>query len=154
MGFFLVFIESVVEFSFLLYWVELFKSKINFWIGLFRNVEGMWLWINNSLVFFVNWNIGDFFGEWNDCVVLYVFFGFWSNIYCFFYKGYICKRLKIIDVKFIQELFIIKVDIRKMDFFKLFFSVVGVVIIVIFLILMGVGFVVYFFYKKRCVYLF
>ncbi|EHH64595.1 macrophage mannose receptor 1 [Macaca nemestrina] len=153
MGSSLVSIESAAESSFLSYRVEPLKSKTNFWIGLFRNVEGMWLWINNSPVSFVNWNTGDPSGERNDCVALHASSGFWSNIHCSSYKGYICKRPKIIDAKPTHELLTTKADTRKMDPSKPSSSVAGVVIIVILLILTGAGLAAYFFYKKRRVHL-
>ncbi|KAG8515944.1 Macrophage mannose receptor 1 [Galemys pyrenaicus] len=149
MGSSLVSIESAAESSFLSYHVEPLQSKTNFWIGLFRNVEGIWLWINNNPVSFVNWNTGDPSGERNDCVALAAASGFWNNIHCSSYKGYICKRPKIVDAEPTHTLVTTKADSRKMDPSKPSSSTPGVVVFVILLIVIGAGFAAYYFYKKR-----
>uniref|UniRef100_A0A8D1DZY9 Macrophage mannose receptor 1 n=1 Tax=Sus scrofa TaxID=9823 RepID=A0A8D1DZY9_PIG len=153
MGSSLVSIESAAESSFLSYRVEPLQSKTNFWIGLYRNVEGMWLWVNNNPVSFVNWNTGDPSGERNDCVALYASSGFWNNIHCSSYKGYICKRPKIVDAEPTHALVTTKADPRKMVTSKPSSNSAGVVVIVVLLILTGAGFAAYFFYKKRRVHL-
>ncbi|XP_011362718.1 macrophage mannose receptor 1 [Pteropus vampyrus] len=145
----LVSIESAAESSFLSYRVEPLQGKTNFWIGLYRNVEGKWLWINNNPISFVNWNTGEPSGERNDCVTLIASSGFWSNIHCSSYKGYICKRSKIIDAEPTPTVMTTKADSRKMEPTKQSSSVAGVVIIVILLIVMGAGLAAYLFYKKR-----
>ncbi|XP_012516351.1 PREDICTED: macrophage mannose receptor 1 [Propithecus coquereli] len=149
MGSSLVSIESAAESSFLSYQVEPLKSKTNFWIGLYRNIEGMWLWVNNNPVSFVNWNTGDPSGERSDCVVLYASSGFWNNIHCSSYKGYICKRPKIVDAEPTHTLITTKADSRKMDPAKPSSNVAGAVVVVVLLILMGAGLAAYFFYKRR-----
>ncbi|XP_015338886.1 macrophage mannose receptor 1 [Marmota marmota marmota] len=155
MGSTLVSIENAAESSFLSYRVEPLKSKTNFWIGLFRNVEGMWLWINNNPVSFVNWNTGDPSGERNDCVAVDASSGFWNNIHCSSYKGYICKRPKIVDAEPTHTLTTTKVipDSRKMEPSKPSSNVAGAVVFVILLILVGAGIAAYFLYKKRRVHL-
>nr|XP_054362403.1 macrophage mannose receptor 1 [Mirounga angustirostris] len=153
MGSSLVSIESAAESSFLSYRVEPLQSKTNFWIGLFRNVEGKWLWVNNNPVSFVNWNTGDPSGERNDCVALSASSGFWNNIHCSSYKGYICKRPKIVDAEPTHTLITTKADPRKMGPSKPSSSLAGVVVMVVLLIIVGAGLAAYFFYKKRRVHL-
>ncbi|ELW47394.1 Macrophage mannose receptor 1 [Tupaia chinensis] len=148
----LVSIESAAESSFLSYRVEPLKSKTNFWIGMYKNVEGMWLWLDNNPVSFVNWNTGDPSGEQNDCVALHASSGFWNNIHCSSYKGYICKRPKIVDAEPTQTLITTKADSRKMEPSKPSSRVAGVVIVIL-LILLGAGLAAYFFYKKRRVHI-
>lgn len=116
---------------------------------MFRNVEGKWLWINNNPVSFVNWNTGDPSGERNDCVALSASSGFWNNIHCSSYKGYICKRPKIVDPEPTHTSVTTRADPRKMDPSKPSSSVAGVVVIVVLLIVAGAGLAAYFFYKKR-----
>uniref|UniRef100_A0A8C5Y4E3 Macrophage mannose receptor 1 n=1 Tax=Microcebus murinus TaxID=30608 RepID=A0A8C5Y4E3_MICMU len=125
MGASLVSIESAAESSFLSYQVEPLKSKTNFWIGLFRNIEGMWLWVNNNPVSFVNWNTGDPSGERNDCVVLYASSG-------------VCHVVHVSPA-----------DSRKMDPAKPSSNVAGAVVVVVLLILTGAGLAAYFYYKRR-----
>uniref|UniRef100_A0A8C3X197 Macrophage mannose receptor 1 n=1 Tax=Catagonus wagneri TaxID=51154 RepID=A0A8C3X197_9CETA len=153
MGSSLVSIESAAESSFLSYRVEPLQSKTNFWIGLYRNVEGMWLWVNNNPVSFVNWNTGDPSGERNDCVALSASSGFWNNIHCSSYKGYICKRPKLVDAEPTHTFVTTKADPRKMTTSKPSSNAAGAVVIVVLLILTGAGFAAYFFYKKRRVHL-
>ncbi|XP_075826649.1 macrophage mannose receptor 1 [Microtus pennsylvanicus] len=150
MGASLASIETAAESSFLSYRVEPLKSKANFWIGMFRNVEGKWLWLNNNPVSFVNWNTGDPSGERNDCVILSSSSGFWNNIHCTSYKGFICKMPKILDSVTTQSSNTTKADQRKMDPppAKGSSRAAGVVIVVL-LILMGAGVAAYFLYKKR-----
>nr|XP_048316812.1 macrophage mannose receptor 1 [Myodes glareolus] len=149
MGASLASIETAAESSFLSYRVEPLKSKANFWIGMFRNVEGKWLWLNNNPVSFVNWNTGDPSGERNDCVVLSSSSGFWNNIHCTSYKGFICKMPKILDSVTTQSSITTKADHRKMDPQPKGSSRAAGVVIVVLLILMGAGAAAYFLYKKR-----
>ncbi|XP_002918683.1 macrophage mannose receptor 1 [Ailuropoda melanoleuca] len=153
MGSSLASIESAAESSFLSYRVEPLQSKTNFWIGLFRNVEGKWLWVNNNPVSFANWNTGDPSSERNDCVALTASSGFWNTVHCSSYKGYICKRPKIVDIEPTHTLITTKADPRKMGPSKQSSSVAGVVVMVVLLIITGAGLAAYFFYKKRRVHL-
>ncbi|KFO21624.1 Macrophage mannose receptor 1 [Fukomys damarensis] len=149
MSSYLVSIENAAESSFISYLVEPLRSKTNFWIGLFRNVEGKWLWINNSPLSFVNWNSGDPSTERNDCVALAASTGLWSNIHCSSYKGFICKRAKIIDPEPTRTLITTKADSRKMEPSKKSSSATGAVVVVVLLIVMGAGLAAYYFHKKR-----
>uniref|UniRef100_F6Y2F6 Macrophage mannose receptor 1 n=1 Tax=Monodelphis domestica TaxID=13616 RepID=F6Y2F6_MONDO len=149
MGASLVSIESAVESSFLKYKVEPLKSKTNFWIGMFRNVEGNWLWINNDAVSFVNWKAGEPSGERNeDCVELYSSSGLWNNLYCSSYRGFICKREKIIDVQSTQAL-PRKEDVPEKRNAPKSHSSAGIIVVVVLLILTGAAGAAYFLYKKR-----
>uniref|UniRef100_G1PD26 Macrophage mannose receptor 1 n=1 Tax=Myotis lucifugus TaxID=59463 RepID=G1PD26_MYOLU len=156
MGASLVSIESAAESSFLSYRVEPLQSKTNFWIGLYRNVEGKWQWINNNPLSFVNWIAGEPTGERNDCASLVASSGLWNSIHCSSYKGYICKRPKIIDAEPTHTLMTEKADPRKMEPSKPSkpsSGVAGGVVVVILLIAVGAGLAAYMFYKKRRVHL-
>ncbi|XP_066135196.1 macrophage mannose receptor 1 [Saccopteryx bilineata] len=149
----LVSIESAAESSFLSYRVEPLQGKTNFWIGLFRNVEGKWLWINQNPVSYVNWNSGEPSGERNECVALVASSGLWNNIHCSSYKGYICKRPKIVDAAPTPTLMTTRAQSRKMTPTKSSSGVAGGIVVVILLIAMGAGTAAYLFYKKRRVHL-
>ncbi|XP_005387016.1 PREDICTED: macrophage mannose receptor 1 [Chinchilla lanigera] len=149
----LVSIENAAESSFLSYRVEPLRSKTNFWIGLFRNVEGKWLWLNNSPLSFVNWNSGDPSTERNDCVVMAASSGAWTNIHCSSYKGFICKRPKIIDPLPTQTSNTTQAGPGKMGPSKKSSSSAGVVVVVVLLIVTGAALAAYYFYKKRRVHL-
>ncbi|XP_043825132.1 LOW QUALITY PROTEIN: macrophage mannose receptor 1 [Dromiciops gliroides] len=149
MGASLVSIESAVESMFLTYKVEPLKSKTNFWIGMLRNVEGNWLWINNDAVSFVNWKTGEPSSDRNeDCVELYSSNGLWNNLYCSSYKGYICKREKIVDAEPTQALAKTNAgpETRKASRSH---NSTGVIVVVVLLIMTGAAGAAYFFYKKR-----
>ncbi|XP_021096156.1 macrophage mannose receptor 1 isoform X3 [Heterocephalus glaber] len=149
MNSYLVSIENAAESSFISYLVEPLRSKTNFWIGLFRNVEGKWFWINNSPLSFVNWNSGEPSTERNDCVALTASTGLWTNIHCSSYKGFICKRPKIIDPEPTHTLITTKADSRKMEPSKKSSSTAGVLVVVVLLIVMSAGLAAYYFYRKR-----
>lgn len=56
---------------------------------------GEWLWLDNTAVNFVNWNTGEPSPQQNEhCVEMYANSGYWNNIYCTSYKGYVCKKPK------------------------------------------------------------
>lgn len=56
---------------------------------------GEWLWLDNTAVNFVNWNVGEPSPQQNEhCVEMYANSGYWNNIYCSSYKGYVCKKPK------------------------------------------------------------
>lgn len=57
--------------------------------------SGQWLWLDNTAVNFVNWNVGEPSPQQNEhCVEMYANSGYWNNFYCSSYKGYICKKPK------------------------------------------------------------
>ncbi|XP_028934045.1 macrophage mannose receptor 1 [Ornithorhynchus anatinus] len=147
----LVSIDSAAESHFLTYIVEPFQSKTNFWTGLFRNVDGIWLWSNNNPVTFVNWNSKEPSNDNNheDCVELYSSSGFWNDLGCSSYKGYICKKPKVIEIETTQEASTTTAGPKKIEVSSSSQSTTGTVIVVILLILSGIGVAGYFFYKRR-----
>uniref|UniRef100_A0A8B9EC39 Macrophage mannose receptor 1 n=1 Tax=Anser cygnoides TaxID=8845 RepID=A0A8B9EC39_ANSCY len=92
----LVSVEDSAEASFLTYTIEPLEGKTStFWTGMYRNVDGEWLWLDNTAVNFVNWNVGEPSPQQNEhCVEMYANSGYWNNNYCSSYKGYICKKPK------------------------------------------------------------
>ncbi|XP_069770759.1 macrophage mannose receptor 1 [Narcine bancroftii] len=95
----LVSINDISERNFLLYTSEILSDKSpNFWIGMYRNIEGAWLWLDNSVVDFVNWNKGEPSDhQREDCVEMFSGSGTWNNAPCTVYKNYICKMPKIVE---------------------------------------------------------
>lgn len=152
MGATLASIENAAEADFLSYHVEPLQSKTNFWIGFYRNVEGTWLWIDNVPLSYVNWNSGDPSGDRNDCTALVAKNGYWTNIHCSSYKGFICKRSKIVDAEPTQTLTTVKADPQKMEPSKRSSGTAGVVIVVL-LIVIAAGLAAYYFLKKRRVHI-
>ncbi|KAH0627502.1 hypothetical protein JD844_003273 [Phrynosoma platyrhinos] len=60
---------------------------------------GNWLWLDNTVMDFVNWNIGEPSSETNEeCVEMYTSSGTWNNAYCSSYAGYICKKPKVLEM--------------------------------------------------------
>uniref|UniRef100_UPI00398E69AD macrophage mannose receptor 1-like n=1 Tax=Pristiophorus japonicus TaxID=55135 RepID=UPI00398E69AD len=96
----LVSVDDLAESTFLLHTTEMVTDKTKtFWIGMYRNVEGDWLWIDNNVVDFVNWNKGEPSDHKNeDCVEMYSESSYWNNAPCTNYKSYICKMPKIIEL--------------------------------------------------------
>uniref|UniRef100_A0A8C4UK20 Mannose receptor C-type 1 n=1 Tax=Falco tinnunculus TaxID=100819 RepID=A0A8C4UK20_FALTI len=92
----LVSVEDSAEANFLAYTIEPLEGKTStFWTGMYRNVDGEWLWLDNTAVNFVNWNVGEPSPQQNEhCVEMYANSGYWNNIYCSSYKGYVCKKPK------------------------------------------------------------
>ncbi|XP_067869491.1 macrophage mannose receptor 1 [Heterodontus francisci] len=96
----LVSIETTAESNFLFHSTEMVADKASsFWIGMYRNVEGEWLWLDNNVVDFVNWNKGEPSDQRNeDCVEMYSDSNYWNNAPCSMYKSYICKMPKIVEL--------------------------------------------------------
>nr|XP_019942865.1 PREDICTED: macrophage mannose receptor 1 [Paralichthys olivaceus] len=65
-----------------------------FWIGLFKTHEGEWMWIDNSVLDYTNWNPG--MPKSDSCVDINSDTGLWSSNSCSRYRSYICKTTKII----------------------------------------------------------
>ncbi|EMP36986.1 Macrophage mannose receptor 1, partial [Chelonia mydas] len=97
----LVSVEDLAEANFLAHNIEPLEEKSStFWTGMYRNVDGQWLWLDNTAVDFVNWNVGEPSSQQNEhCVEMYANSGYWNNIYCSSYKGYVCKKPKTVDVQ-------------------------------------------------------
>ncbi|XP_034026660.1 macrophage mannose receptor 1-like [Thalassophryne amazonica] len=66
----------------------------SFWIGLYKSHEGEWMWIDNSVVDYTNWNSG--MPKSESCVNVHSDSGQWSTNSCSRYRAYICKTPKII----------------------------------------------------------
>uniref|UniRef100_A0A8B9SG96 C-type lectin domain-containing protein n=1 Tax=Anas platyrhynchos TaxID=8839 RepID=A0A8B9SG96_ANAPL len=120
---------------------EVAKMEINtiLFLSIF-NVShlGEWLWLDNTAVNFVNWNVGEPSPQQNEhCVEMYANSGYWNNNYCSSYKGYICKKPKSKSMT---------KDERAPT---LSHGKTGVVVIVVILVLAGSSLVGYLFYKRR-----
>ncbi|GAB0184743.1 macrophage mannose receptor 1 [Grus japonensis] len=133
----LVSVEDSAEANFLAYTIEPLEGKTStFWTGMYRNVDGEWLWLDNTAVNFVNWNVGEPSPQQNEhCVEMYANSGYWNNIYCSSYKGYVCKKPKTMT--------------KDEKAPTLNHGKTGVVVIVVILILVGSGLAGYLFYKRR-----
>ncbi|XP_014457049.1 macrophage mannose receptor 1 isoform X1 [Alligator mississippiensis] len=151
----LVSVEDSAEVDFLAHNIEPLERKSStFWTGMYRNVDGQWLWLDNTAVDFVNWNVGEPSSQQNEhCVEMYANSGLWNNIYCSSYKGYICKRSKIVEMKATEkppdQKAVKKGNDMKNEVHAPSHNSAGIVAIVVILILLGAGLAGYFFYRKR-----
>ncbi|NXS54327.1 MRC1 protein, partial [Brachypteracias leptosomus] len=145
----LVSVEDSAEANFLAYIIEPLEGKTStFWTGMYRNVDGEWLWLDNTAVNFVNWNVGEPSPQQNEhCVEMYANSGYWNNIYCSSYKGYICKKPKRLCILISLHLFSAMAKDENAP--TLNHSKTGVVVIVVVFILVGSGLAGYLFYKRR-----
>ncbi|CAI5788830.1 Uncharacterized protein PODLI_1B041026 [Podarcis lilfordi] len=147
----LVSVVDAVESHFLAENVEPLESKVRtFWTGMFRNIHGNWLWLDNSVVDFVNWNEGEPSPQTNeDCVEMYSSSGTWNNFYCSSYRAYICKRPKIIEIVSTEKAPENKEPRKTDDTPAPSNRKVTAAIVVTLLIVMVAAIACYYFYKKR-----
>ncbi|OXB84688.1 UNVERIFIED_CONTAM: hypothetical protein H355_001165 [Colinus virginianus] len=151
----LVSVEDSAEASFLTYIIEPLEGKTStFWTGMYRNVDGEWLWLDNTAVNFVNWNTGEPSPQQNEhCVEMYANSGYWNNIYCSSYKGYVCKKLKTTEVLPSADMPSAEMPTKAMTKHEeaptLSHGKTGVVVIVVIIILVGSSLAGYLFYKRR-----
>ncbi|XP_061094630.1 macrophage mannose receptor 1-like isoform X1 [Conger conger] len=100
MGAALLSIEDPVEAKFIKDNLELLQdSSHNFWIGLYKNLKGDWLWIDNKVVDYTNWDTDEPSSHTSyqeGCVEIYSDNTRWNNVNCQRYKSYICKAEKVI----------------------------------------------------------
>ncbi|XP_043546328.1 macrophage mannose receptor 1 [Chiloscyllium plagiosum] len=96
----LVSIDNAAESHFLFHISEMMADKAkSFWLGMYQNIEGEWLWIDNNVVDFVNWNKGEPSDHKNEnCVEMYSDSSKWNNAVCSMNKNFICKMPKIIEL--------------------------------------------------------
>ncbi|XP_030055361.1 macrophage mannose receptor 1 [Microcaecilia unicolor] len=140
-------IEDSTESNFIWQHIELLHDKTEtFWIGMYKNVNEDWLWLDKSVVDYVNWNEDEPSNQADEnCVEAYAISGYWNNNRCTSYKGYICKILKTIEPT--EKPSIMKPPSSN-NTAAPSYSVAGVIVTVI-LIMAGVGIAIYFFYKRR-----
>uniref|UniRef100_A0A8C3XBH0 Mannose receptor C-type 1 n=1 Tax=Cyanoderma ruficeps TaxID=181631 RepID=A0A8C3XBH0_9PASS len=90
----LVSVENMDESHFLTHRIQPLGNKVGgFWIGLYKNVEGQWLWLDNAVLDFVNWEEKEF-GEEHQCVEMTAPSGYWDKSDCSAEKAFICKKPK------------------------------------------------------------
>ncbi|KAM6451461.1 macrophage mannose receptor 1-like isoform 1-T1 [Liasis olivaceus] len=147
----LVSVTDTAEANFLTELAENLESKSQaFWIGMYKNLNGDWLWIDNAVVNFVNWNIGEPSDQNNEeCVEMFASSGTWNNIYCNSYLGYVCKKPKIVEtvptVKIIENKESRKTD----DIPSPTHSKAITAVVLVILVLSGAALASFYFYKKR-----
>ncbi|XP_010904068.2 macrophage mannose receptor 1 [Esox lucius] len=92
----LVSIEDSLEANFIQQNLELLQDgSKSFWIGMHKSQEGDWMWVDNSVVDYINWKQG--MPKSGDlCVEIHSDSGQWSTNSCNRYKSYICKTAKVI----------------------------------------------------------
>ncbi|XP_039187396.1 macrophage mannose receptor 1-like isoform X1 [Crotalus tigris] len=147
----LVSVMDTVEANFLIEFTENLESKSQaFWIGMFKNLNGDWLWIDNSVVTFVNWNTGEPSSQYDEhCVEMFASNGIWNNIYCNSYLGYICKKPKIVETVPTEKMKENK-ESRKTDVIpSQTHNKAIIVVVLVILILSGAALTGFYFYKKR-----
>ncbi|XP_058675071.1 macrophage mannose receptor 1-like isoform X2 [Ammospiza caudacuta] len=90
----LVSVENTDESHFLTRKIQPLGNKVGgFWIGLYQNVEGQWLWLDNTVLDFVNWEEKELDVE-HKCVEITAPSGYWDKSDCSAEKGFICKKPK------------------------------------------------------------
>ncbi|XP_072234626.1 macrophage mannose receptor 1 [Leuresthes tenuis] len=95
MGASLVSIEDPSEGNFIQQNLELLQDGAkSFWIGLYKSHDEKWMWIDNSVVDYTNWQSE--MPKSDSCVEIQSESGQWSTTSCRRYRSYICKMLKII----------------------------------------------------------
>ncbi|MBN3307386.1 MRC1 protein, partial [Amia calva] len=138
-------IEDPLESAFIQHNTDLLQDRAkSFWIGFYKNVNGQWLWLDNSVVDYTNWNSGEPSEHNEECVEIYSDTGKWNNINCNSYKPYICKTAKVIPPteKTPNHQPVINNE-------KPAHGYAGIVIAVLILILTGSGLAAFFMYKRR-----
>ncbi|KAM3680014.1 macrophage mannose receptor 1-like isoform 1-T1 [Ammospiza maritima maritima] len=91
----LVSVENTDESHFLTRKIQPLGNKVGgFWMGLYQNVEGQWLWLDNTVLDFVNWEEKEVDGE-HKCVEITAPSGYWDKSDCSTEKGFICKKPKV-----------------------------------------------------------
>ncbi|XP_053215449.1 macrophage mannose receptor 1-like [Podarcis raffonei] len=127
-------------------------SHDEYWIGMFRNNDGEWLWQDNTALDFVNWDNEkptadpESYRFKNErCVFMNSQNGKWFRGACSYYKGYICKRNKIIEEMTAPS----KMPEQEDSLASTQGRVLKAVLPIIFLLLIGVGVAAYVFYKRR-----
>ncbi|XP_067418418.1 macrophage mannose receptor 1-like [Emydura macquarii macquarii] len=140
----LVSVEDLAESNFLTHRIQALESKTQgFWTGMYRNVDDQWLWLDNSIVDFVNWNV-KMPTEREHCVEISAPSGYWNNILCSSEKGFVCKKTKIFEVEPTE-----KPPGKKEEATAPAHLTIWILAILATLILIGVGLIGYFFYKKK-----
>ncbi|XP_076840882.1 macrophage mannose receptor 1-like isoform X2 [Brachyhypopomus gauderio] len=77
------------------------NSASNFWIGLFKTHEGHWLWQDNSVLDYINWNdFNDdfyyYYNEYDTCAWISGSTKHWEKYNCEDRASFICKAAKVI----------------------------------------------------------
>ncbi|XP_034616227.1 macrophage mannose receptor 1-like isoform X1 [Trachemys scripta elegans] len=142
----LVSVEDLAESNFLTHRIQALESKTQgFWTGMYRNVDDQWLWLDNTIVDFVNWNV-KMPTEREHCVEISAPSGYWNNILCSSEKGFICKKPKILEVQPTEKPPDKKEDEEAIAPAHL---TAWILVILATLILIGAGLAGCFFYKKK-----
>ncbi|NXY27874.1 MRC1 protein, partial [Pomatorhinus ruficollis] len=139
-------VEDLDESNFLIEHADLYASKTSgFWIGIYRNVNGQLLWQDNSALDFVNWGDGQPSGDKLDfCVELSAATSYWSVLPCSSQKGFICKKPKIHSFLFTFYLFTDAKKEKASGHLNMW-----IILTLVFIILLGVGFMIYFLFKIK-----
>ncbi|XP_069504437.1 macrophage mannose receptor 1-like [Ambystoma mexicanum] len=141
-------VEDQFENTFILHHVENLRDKASdFWMGMFRNVDGDWVWLDNTVVDYVNWK-STFPLQMTryECVGLSAARGDWNNAYCSTYRSYICKRKKSLETT-TKAPYTEASKIENKPAAS--HSTAGIVAAVVCLILAGAILSVYFFFKRK-----
>ncbi|KAG2458572.1 MRC1 protein, partial [Polypterus senegalus] len=138
-------VEDPMEATFVEKSIEILHDKAkSFWIGMYKNIDGSWLWIDNSVVDYVNWDSGEPSRHKEECVEIFSGSGKWNNMNCNSYRGYICKTAKTIEQTVKPQ----KPEAQKPGE-KPSHSYSGIVVGVLILILTAAGLAAFLVYKRR-----
>ncbi|XP_064018402.1 macrophage mannose receptor 1-like [Pogoniulus pusillus] len=136
-------VEDVAESNFLAEHADLHRSKTSgFWIGIYRAFNGQLLWQDHRAIDFANWAAGQpLEGQLQCCVELSALSGYWSSLPCSSQKGFICKKPKTLKAATDMEGAKKDQAHRHMN--------VWIVLTLLLIILLGMGFMIYFLIKVR-----
>ncbi|KAK2859585.1 hypothetical protein Q5P01_004205 [Channa striata] len=111
-----------------------------FWIGLYKTHEGEWMWIDNSVVDYTNWQTG--MPKSETCVNIHSDSGQWSTNSCNRYRSYICKIPKVITPteKPLPVAHVVKEPSH---------SSAGITVAIILVVIAIAGLGAFFFFRKR-----
>ncbi|NXR04401.1 MRC1 protein, partial [Sagittarius serpentarius] len=144
-------VEDLAESNFLVEHADLYTSKTSgFWIGIHRNVNGQLLWQDNSALDFVNWGEGQpSENQFDYCVELSAFSGYWSILPCSSQKGFICKKPKIFFIFIHSLLFALYLFTDAKKDKARGHTNMWILLTLVLIILLGMGFMIYFLFKIK-----
>ncbi|KAM7400356.1 hypothetical protein PAMA_004850 [Pampus argenteus] len=87
-------IEDSTEQAFITSNLQVFQdTHTSFWIGLYKTHKGMWKWLDETVLDYINWGSEDLDSEYGEISTTD---GLWSTGYRWHDRAYICKTRKVI----------------------------------------------------------
>uniref|UniRef100_A0A8D0GKR9 C-type lectin domain-containing protein n=1 Tax=Sphenodon punctatus TaxID=8508 RepID=A0A8D0GKR9_SPHPU len=146
----LVSIKDSAELEFLMKRMEpLTPYPPEVWIGFVQDVDGKWLWLDKTAVDFVNWKKEEPRSSSAFCSAMDSHDGSWISTNCDYYyeKRFICKKPKIPQAE--PTVMFLENNEVENKFISSAYFLTGMVVILIFLVLLGIGVAAHFFSCQR-----